>query len=406
MLICWSASPSVSASGSAALRVARPVDRRARDADRAGDPAAVLAQLLPGLVPRPLDVHERRPRRGRGAPPRNRVADDRVRRARPGRDRRPARSGAPRPPRGRPRAAHAAPRHERRRRRRCRRPGARTRRAPRPHSRFGRGRSMIPQAKLRASRRVMRTHSAYASSTLHGRTSSRSGEPGERQPAGAGRREKTSQPGRSSASSAASPPRANSATERPSAPAERARRAETLARGASRARAASNRQQRGEPLAQRARELVALRRRSGADPPAAGTRGRAPGRAADPGGSSRAGGPCRRRRGIATSSGSPPARRCRARAGRPARPSTCSTRGRRPSVSYRLVRWSIRFASISRANGSRGSPQAAIVACAGARMMRGSLVAGVELALELVEERRAGRRAASSPRLSTSRANP
>ena len=58
MLICWSASPSVSASGRASSGSLGPVDGRARDTDGAGDAAAVLAQLVPARVAGLLGVHE------------------------------------------------------------------------------------------------------------------------------------------------------------------------------------------------------------------------------------------------------------------------------------------------------------------------------------------------------------
>ena len=189
----------------------------------------------------------------------------------------------------------------------------------------------------------------------------------------------TSQPARSSAARAASPPRANSATDRPrlppSAPASGSPRPEAPA-----ARALSKRMGVTEPVrpGPASSDSATPNRR---DPPAAGRSARAPSRGrileevdeletrarrptSQP---TRAHPRCRRRR-------APTVRR--------ALPSACSTSARPPR--FRSVRsWSIRFAAIRRSNGSRGRSHASIVACNRPLIdVRGVPVARSELSLE------------------------
>ena len=79
----------------------------------------------------------------------------------------------------------------------------------------------------------------------------------------------------------------------------------------------------------------------------------------------------------------------RARAGRTGRPSARSSRFRSSHVSYSVTRWSIRFASIRRRNGSRGRSNSRIVGCTfrSTGHVGSPSNVSVDLLLELVERR-------------------
>ena len=79
MLICWRARPEGFGITHRLLRLARPVDRSARDADGPGHPATVFAELLPGRVARSVDVHETAINQIQERLPGNLVADHGVR---------------------------------------------------------------------------------------------------------------------------------------------------------------------------------------------------------------------------------------------------------------------------------------------------------------------------------------